>query len=116
MVRRCGWLVEARLLKLLRSNMLPVPSQLSRFFEKAYDAVKSRPWEKRFVTLACNASYHVLPSGAHIEPIPEYCGNGRRLCSTVPLSGKLGYGLVKPRATATDDVIEELRRVRSAAF
>ena len=30
-----------------------------------------------------------LPSGAQMEPMPAYCGKGRRLCITVPVSGKL---------------------------
>ena len=96
--------------------MLPAPSKLSRFFENAYDAVNCRPRERRFVAFAWNASYQVLPSGAHMEPMPPYCGNGRRLWITVPVSGKFAYGFLKPRATATEDVIDDVSRVRSAGF
>ena len=37
--------------------------------------------------------------------MPLYCGYGRRLWMTVPVSGKLAYGFVKPAATAAGEVM-----------
>ena len=49
------------------------------------------PCEKRLTAFTCKESYQDLPNGAWNWPMPLYCGNGRRLCSTDPESGKTYY-------------------------
>src|ERR1051326_7987934 len=96
--------------------MLPALVVESRAFEKVYARLAVKPWERRFTTLTWRASYQEEPSGAYIWPTPLYCGNGRRLCSTVPDVGKPAYGSLKPAATAPADVMVEVSRERVAAL
>src|SRR5215510_2755663 len=69
----------------------PLPSTSS--FWKVYAAVNSRPREYRLVSVICNESYQLLPSGAHLTASRSAnCGNGRSDCATVAVRGKPGYG------------------------
>src|SRR5436190_11027555 len=95
--------------------MLPALVVESRDLEKVYAKLAVKPWERRFTTLTCRASYQVEPRGAYIWPTPLYCGNGLRLWSTVPEVGNPASGSLNPAATAPAEVMVEVSSERFAA-
>ena len=72
---------------------------LMNVLDQVNDVVKSRPWEKRLVALACSESYQLSPTGAQcMFVIPPNCGKGRKDCDTSAVEGNPEYGRpLKPR-------------------
>ena len=92
-----------------------VPSCSS--FANVNPLIKVRPCEVRLVSFICSASYQEFPKGDQFALMVENCGNGRKLCATVVLSGKPAYrGVLKPRDAARAESIREVSSVWSAAL
>src|SRR6516162_11718522 len=84
-----------------------------------FDQVKlrlaSRPCESRLITLACKELYQLSPNGAHSPPgAVVNCGNGRRDCATVAVSGKFEYGSLFMNGPAAGLPIGAARMARAA--
>ena len=57
--------------RLPTSMGMKVPARLSSSLDQVKLAIKSKPWESRFVPFNCSELYQVSPSGAHVGLSPE---------------------------------------------
>src|SRR5208283_202375 len=91
MERENGWESAARylscwrLLGSLTSAPPPVPllAPNSSSWEKLNAVVRSRPYDVRLVSLACNPSYQLLPLTAQSVEIDPNMGKGPNTCASV---------------------------------